>query len=118
LSAANARKSVFITGAASGMGRATALLFAECGWFVGGFDVDIAGLNTLKSEIGEANGVFERLDVTDSAAFAATMAQFGSATDGKLDLMFSNAGIGNGGLFDEQPWDEVMRIVNVNFIGG
>ena len=117
MSSANARKSIFITGAASGMGRATALLFAKHGWFVGGFDVDVAGLNTLRSEIGEANGVFERLDVTDLAAFPAAMAQFGSATDGKLDLMFSNAGIGNGGLFDEQPWDEVMRIVNINFIG-
>ena len=42
---------------------------------------------------------------------------FGQATGGTLDLMFSNAGIGNGGLFDEQPWDEVMRVVNINFIG-
>jgi NAD(P)-dependent dehydrogenase (short-subunit alcohol dehydrogenase family) len=34
------RKSIFVTGAASGISRATALLFAERGWFVGLFDVN------------------------------------------------------------------------------
>ncbi len=37
------RKSIFITGAASGIGRATALLFAGKGWFVGAFDVNAQG---------------------------------------------------------------------------
>ena len=37
-------KSIFITGAASGMGRETARLFAQQGWIVGGYDVDAAGL--------------------------------------------------------------------------
>ena len=40
---ANGRKSIFITGAASGIGRATAILFAEKGWFVGAFDVNQPG---------------------------------------------------------------------------
>jgi NAD(P)-dependent dehydrogenase (short-subunit alcohol dehydrogenase family) len=37
---ADQQKSIFVTGAASGIGRATALLFAERGWFVGLFDVN------------------------------------------------------------------------------
>ena len=41
---ANGRKSIFVTGAASGMGRATAKLFVEKGWFVGAFDVNPEGL--------------------------------------------------------------------------
>ena len=43
----NGRQSIFITGAASGMGRETARLFAAQGWFVGGFDVNEAGLSDL-----------------------------------------------------------------------
>ena len=63
------RKSVFITGAASGIGRETALLFAEHGWFVGAHDINAAGLAALEQEIGAANGVFAGLDVTDADAF-------------------------------------------------
>ena len=46
------RKSIFVTGAASGMGRSTARLFAERGWWVGGFDVNEAGLASLADELG------------------------------------------------------------------
>ena len=113
----NGRKSIFITGAASGMGRETALLFARKGWFVGAYDVNPDGLETLRAELGADNGLFETLDVTDVGAFEAAIDRFGVATEGTCDLLFNNAGIGNAGLFDEQPWDEVMRVVNVNFIG-
>ena len=114
---ANGRKSIFITGAASGMGRETALLFARHGWFVGGYDVNQDGLNQLRGEIGADNGLFALLDVTDQAAFEGAVAGFGEATGGTLDLLFNNAGIAKGGLIDEQPWDEVMSVVNINFIG-
>jgi NAD(P)-dependent dehydrogenase (short-subunit alcohol dehydrogenase family) len=117
MSSANGRKSIFITGAASGMGRETARLFAEKGWFVGAHDIDSAGLETLKAEIGADNGVFAVLDVADPAGFDAAMAGFSHATGGTLDLLFNNAGIAAGGLLDEQPWEEIVRIVNINFLG-
>ena len=110
-------KSIFITGGASGMGRETALLFAKYGWFVGAYDVNRAALDTLAAEIGAEKGVFATLDVTDPAAFEAAIATFGEATGGKLDLMFNNAGIGAGGLLDEQPWDEIKRTIDVNLYG-
>lgn len=110
-------KSIFITGAASGMGRATALLFASRGWFVGAFDVDVAGLETLKTEIGPDNGLLLELDVTDQLAFEAAFDQFGSITGGTLDLMFNNAGTAVGGFLDEMDWDDIMKVVNVNFLG-
>ena len=117
MSNARGRKSIFITGAASGMGRETALLFARQGWFVGGYDVNREGLDRLRDEIGADNGVFATLDVTDMAAFEAAVASFGAATGGTLDLLFNNAGIAKGGLFDEQPWDEIMGVLSINLIG-
>ncbi|WP_420606340.1 SDR family oxidoreductase [Novosphingopyxis sp.] len=118
MSKANGRKSIFITGAGSGMGRATAMKFAREGWYVGAFDIAAKGLESLKSEIGADNGLFLILDVTDAEAFGEAMETFGRATGGTLDLMFSNAGIGGtSGMFDELAWDDIMQVVNVNFLG-
>ncbi len=117
MSQSNSRKSIFVTGAASGMGLATARLFASRGWFVGAYDVNAAGLESLKAEIGAEHAIFATLDVTDPAAFDSAVAGFGQATGGTLDLMFSNAGIAIGGLFDEMAWADIMKVVGVNFLG-
>jgi len=111
------RKSIFITGAASGVGRETALLFAGKGWFVGACDINGSALAELEREIGSDRALFFQADVADPEGFADAMARFAAATNNRLDLLFSNAGIGSGGMLDEQPWDDVVRIVNVNFLG-
>ncbi len=114
---ANGRKSIFITGAASGMGRETARLFREKGWFIGGYDVNVDGLRALEKELGADNCVIRRLDVTDKADYEKALAEFGTATGGKMDILYNNAGIGVGGFFDEQPFEDILRVVQVNFIG-
>jgi NAD(P)-dependent dehydrogenase (short-subunit alcohol dehydrogenase family) len=106
------RRTILITGDASGIGRATAELFAARGWFVGGFDVDSKGLATLRSSIND--GIFEPLDVSDRAA----VVRFGDQTDGRLDLLFNNAGINAKGAFSDMPWEAIARVVSVNFLGG
>lgn len=73
----NGRQSIFITGAASGMGRETARLFAAKGWFVGGYDVNEAGLEALKAELGPDNCVVRLLDVTDRDDYRMAVATFG-----------------------------------------
>src|SRR5580692_1978833 len=113
---ARGRKSIFITGAASGIGRATATLFASKGWFVGAFDVNEAGLATLAQEIGSDNCLTRKLDVTNKAEFEATVAAFSAETDGKLDLLFNNAGIGESGWFEDIPYENALRVVQVNFV--
>ena len=48
-------KSIFITGAAAGIGQATARLFAAKGWYVGLFDIDETGVQRLRQELGVNN---------------------------------------------------------------
>ncbi|HEX4295680.1 MAG TPA: SDR family oxidoreductase [Rhizomicrobium sp.] len=114
---AKGRKSIFITGAASGIGRATALLFAGKGWFVGAFDVNAQGLDTLAQEIGNDNCITGRLDVTDKSDFEKAVADFGAETGGTMDILYNNAGIGESGWFEDVPYEAAMRVVQVNFIG-
>jgi NAD(P)-dependent dehydrogenase (short-subunit alcohol dehydrogenase family) len=114
---ARGRKSIFITGAASGMGRETAKLFAGKGWYVGAFDVNTDGLKTLEQKLGSDNCFTRRLDVTDKTDFDAAVTAFGEETDGKMDLLFSNAGIGESGWFEDIPYEAAMRVVQVNLVG-
>ena len=58
-----------------------------------------------------------RLDVTSKPEFDSAIAAFGAETDGKLDLLFSNAGIGESGWFEDMPFEAAMRVVQVNFVG-
>ncbi len=116
MATANGRKSIFITGAASGMGRETARLFAAKGWFIGAYDVQAAPLAALQAELGADNGLFQTLDVTDRDAYRAALEAFSAATSGRLDLLFNNAGIGRGGLYADMAWEDVLAVVSVNLV--
>src|SRR6185436_12815856 len=72
----NGKQAIFITGAASGIGRETALLFARRGWRIGAFDLDEAGLDRLREEIGDDLCLTGRLDVRDAAAYREQVAAF------------------------------------------
>ena len=60
------RKTIFITGAAGGMGLATGHHFAERGWFVGLFDLDEARLAEAAAGFDGDQVMFRRLDVTET----------------------------------------------------
>jgi NADP-dependent 3-hydroxy acid dehydrogenase YdfG len=111
------RQTIFITGAASGIGLATARLFANNGWFVGIYDVDKDKLQDLASELGSENCHVSTLDVSDRSAFQIVLQNFAERTSGKLDLLFNNAGIGIFGLFGEMDFSDIERIMQVNFMG-
>jgi len=114
---AKERYCLFVTGAASGIGRAVARLFASKGWFIGAFDVDEAGLEKLQDELGAGNVFIRRLDVTDKADYDSAVEEFGDATGGRMDVLFNNAGIGRSGFFEDVPYEETLRVVDVNFKG-
>ena len=114
---ARGRKTIFITGAASGMGRQTARLFRQKDWFVGLTDVNREGLRLLEEEIGSDNCYVGCVDVADKQALDGALADFAKDSHGKLDLLFANAGIGESGWFEDVPFDAAVRLVQVNLIG-
>ena len=113
----NGAPSIFITGAASGIGRETALLFAQRGWRVGAADLDEAGLARLATDIGEERCLTGRLDVRDAAAYRERIAAFGAWTGGRMDALFNCAGIMRMAPFEQTPIEEHVRTVEVNVIG-
>ena len=117
MSIANGRKTIFITGAASGIGAETARYFARKGWFIGLYDINEAGLTAIEDEIGSDNCISARLDVTNRDDWAKAMDGFAAATDRKMNVLFNNAGIGNHGWFEDISPEESDRVVDINIKG-
>src|SRR6478735_3096886 len=109
-------RAVFITGAAAGIGRATALTFARSGYLVGGFDVDEVGLKSLADEIDalDAKVVTGHLDVTDPDETAQRVSEFAEAAGNRLDVMINNAGIMKTGRFEEIAVSAHLKEIDIN----
>lgn len=110
--------SVFITGAAAGIGRASALTFARHGYRVGAYDVDLGGLAVLRDEITELGGEVAtgELDVTDAAQWSVRLAEFTGAA-GTLNILVNNAGVLTTGAFAEIPLQVHRQMIDINFTG-
>jgi NAD(P)-dependent dehydrogenase (short-subunit alcohol dehydrogenase family) len=111
-------KTVIVTGAASGIGRASALLFAVEGGKVVAAD-RAAGVHQTAADIRAKGGAAEAMQVdAGSASDVAALVDFAEKTYGRLDVVFANAGISGGmpTLFEqsEESWREILQ---VNLIG-
>jgi NAD(P)-dependent dehydrogenase (short-subunit alcohol dehydrogenase family) len=111
------RPAIFITGAAAGIGRATAELFAARGWFVGLYDLAEGAAQALCEQIGSDRCMSGKLDTSDPEAFDAALEGFFKAAGGRLDLLFNCAGIVATGDFANIPLARHRRIVEVNLVG-
>ncbi len=108
-------KTIIITGASSGIGRATAHAFLEQGWTVG----LIARRGDLLTELAQqySNSMALPVDVTDAAGMEAAFAKF-VAKVGRLDALFNNAGIfGPTATIDQVDIDDFDNVLNVNIRG-
>lgn len=110
-------KSIFITGGASGIGRAVAQKFGAAGWFVGIADIDEAGMRETAALLPAGQSAIHKLDVRDRAAWDTALADFATAAGGRIDVVFNNAGIPLGGALVDNGADEIERCLDINLKG-
>ncbi|WP_442591701.1 SDR family oxidoreductase [Pedobacter sp. AW31-3R] len=106
------RKTIFITGASSGLGKATAKLFQEKGWNI---------IATMRSpENGDELAQLDRvtilpLDVTDPEKITTTIASAIAKHD--INVVFNNAGYGLMGALEVLTDEQIMKQLNTNLLG-
>jgi NADP-dependent 3-hydroxy acid dehydrogenase YdfG len=110
-----AGRSAAVTGAARGIGRATAVAFLEAGMRVAIGDVDFAAASRTAAELGPRT-VALPLDVTDRDSFAGFL---DSAEEqiGPLDVLVNNAGIMPVGPFIDEDDLTARRLIDINLHG-
>jgi len=109
---ASRKKAIFITGSSSGLGRATAELFASKGW-----DVIASMRNPDKEvELRKLTGVtLMALDTTDPDQITRVAEQV--VAGGGIDVVFNNAGYGLAGPLEGLSDDQIVRMVETNLMG-
>ena len=111
------RKAIFITGGASGIGRAIAVRFGREGWFVGLGDLDEPGMAATEDMLPGGFSFAHRFDVRDRAAWDEALDGFATATGGRIDVIANNAGVPLGGALIENSADEIERCLDINLKG-
>lgn len=105
-------KTIFITGASSGLGKATAKLFQSKGWNV------IATMRNPENEteLTQLDNIsLLPLDVTDSGQIKSTVEKAISLHD--IDVVFNNAGYGLMGALEGLTDEKIVRQINTNLLG-
>ncbi len=109
-----------VTGANSGIGRATTLAFAQAGFHVFG---TVRGLEKADKLLAKATSLsladritLVEMDVADSASVTKGFAQIYAATD-QVDVLVNNAGVGGNAVTEECPVDTYTEVFNINHNG-
>lgn len=109
-----ANKIAVVTGAGSGIGRSIARLLSRCGTKVHCADINGEAASTVAGELDNAEA--HTLDVTDAEAVRA-LADKIYAKDGRVDLLFNNAGIGHAALMADTQLEDWRSVLEVNVMG-
>ena len=105
-------QTIFITGASTGLGKATAILFAQKGWKV------IATMRKpeAETELNIIDGItLLPLDVTDTHQIEQSVQQ--ATASGKIDVVFNNAGYGLVGPLEGTTDEQITQQINTNLLG-
>ena len=108
-------KTIFITGASSGFGRALAIAALEAGHTVVGTVRNEAAKRELEA-LNPARMFGRILDVTEFDTIDGVVAEV-EASVGPIDVLVNNAGYGHEGVLEESPLDEMRRQFDVNVYG-
>ncbi|MEA2438874.1 MAG: hypothetical protein QOH76_298 [Thermoleophilaceae bacterium] len=111
-------KIVVVTGAGSGIGRSSAMLFSKLGAKVHVADLNGESAESVVRDIEARGGsaTAHTVDVTDPAA-ADGLAERVFAEDGRVDVLHSNAGIGHAANIEQTTVDDWQRVIGVNLLG-
>ena len=115
-------KRAFITDAASGLGKALCLELAADGWTIGISDINDEQLAVSFQEIVRLGGkpISFHLDVSDREQYQQVVDKFLLQTGG-IDVLINNAGVGDGGVFEEYSldnWEWMVRINQMSVVYG
>jgi NAD(P)-dependent dehydrogenase (short-subunit alcohol dehydrogenase family) len=112
-------RACIVTGAGSGIGRATAIRFAEEGARIVCVDLDGDRVEQTVTEIRGAGGTAEAVaaDVSDRGQVDAYTARCAELYDGRVDTVVNNAGVNLPGVLHEYPDDKIDLTLNVNVKG-
>lgn len=114
-----AEKTVIVTGAATGIGRATAILFAQSGANVVAVDIHAEALESLKKELAQHtdNALTLVCDVCDENGVGKAV-QAAESQFGHVDILVNNAAIWRcRASFLDTPTEEWRNFINVNLMG-
>lgn len=112
-------KSVLITGCSSGFGLRTAVGLAKSGWRVIATMRDLGRRERLDEAARTAGVTLEvlALDVCSTSSVESAVTQTLALTGGTLEALVHNAGIGDGGYFEDMSDETTRRIMETNFFG-
>jgi NAD(P)-dependent dehydrogenase (short-subunit alcohol dehydrogenase family) len=112
---------IFITGAARGIGRGCAERFAAAGYFVGLYDVELEALAATAEFLGDRHGrdrcCHAALDVRDAESIRAAVEHFAEHTGERMHVLLNNAGVMHVGRFESMRAAEHRQMIAVNLQG-
>jgi short-subunit dehydrogenase len=114
---ANNQKSIFVTGAGSGIGQAVAKHFGNRQWLVGIADIDPAGLADTAQSVPPGNCKSYIIDVTEPDQWAQAMDDFGLLSEHQLNALVNCAGVTFGGQFADTELLDLHRMIEINLTG-